>query len=96
MDCKCRVLNEIRGKESVVSLSEDANIGKGEVRIGPGVMLPKSALVFSFARSSGPGGQSVNKLNTKAYLHVKLQDLAEVLGAEALELSPAVVSLPAE
>jgi len=64
---------------------EDLNIGKGEIRIGPGVMLPKSALVFSFARSSGPGGQSVNKLNTKAHLHVKLEELGRVLSDHALQ-----------
>ena len=65
--------------------SEDTNIGQGEIRIGPGIMLPKSVLVFSFARSSGPGGQSVNKLNTKAHLHVKLDELAVVLSDQALE-----------
>ena len=30
---------------------------------------PRSELRFSFARSSGPGGQNVNKVNTKAVLH---------------------------
>lgn len=31
--------------------------------------IPASELRFSFARSSGPGGQNVNKLETKAVLH---------------------------
>lgn len=31
-------------------------------------VIPASELRFSYARSSGPGGQNVNKLNTKAVL----------------------------
>ena len=36
----------------------------------PGVVVPESALRYQFARSGGPGGQNVNKLNTKAELWV--------------------------
>lgn len=32
----------------------------------PDIRIPAEKLEFSFARSSGPGGQNVNKLNTKA------------------------------
>lgn len=32
------------------------------------IEIPASELRFTFARSSGPGGQNVNKLNTKARL----------------------------
>lgn len=32
------------------------------------IQVPKSEFTFSFARSGGPGGQNVNKLNTKATL----------------------------
>jgi len=35
--------------------------------------VPLKELNFSFARSSGPGGQNVNKLNTKATLHWAVQ-----------------------
>ena len=45
------------------------------VEIAPGVAVPAAALRFSFARSSGPGGQNVNKLATKAELRVSLADL---------------------
>ena len=38
----------------------------------PGVRVADSAMRFQFARSSGPGGQNVNKLNTKAELWVPL------------------------
>ena len=32
------------------------------------ILIPGGELQFSFARSAGPGGQNVNKLNTKAIL----------------------------
>jgi len=37
-------------------------------RIGARLEIPRSELRFSFVRSSGPGGQNVNKVNTKAVL----------------------------
>jgi ribosome-associated protein len=41
----------------------------------PGVRIPDSAMRFQFARSGGPGGQNVNKLNTKAELWVPLTSI---------------------
>jgi len=41
----------------------------------PGVRIPDSAMRFQFARSGGPGGQNVNKLNTKAELWVPLPSI---------------------
>ena len=35
---------------------------------GPTFPIPERELVFTFARSSGPGGQNVNKTETKATL----------------------------
>lgn len=32
------------------------------------IQIPRSELQFTFARSSGPGGQNVNKVNSKAVL----------------------------
>jgi len=37
-------------------------------RINARLGIPRSELRFSFVRSSGPGGQNVNKVNTKAQL----------------------------
>lgn len=45
------------------------------LELAPGVRVPSEAVRFSFARSSGPGGQNVNKLSTKAVLRVALSDL---------------------
>jgi ribosome-associated protein len=43
------------------------------LRISPQLSLPKSEFRFTFARASGPGGQNVNKVNTKAMLAWNLQ-----------------------
>ena len=47
----------------------------GRIRLAPGVRVPASALRFQYARSGGPGGQNVNKLNTQAELWIALSDL---------------------
>ncbi|MEK7468922.1 MAG: alternative ribosome rescue aminoacyl-tRNA hydrolase ArfB [Planctomycetota bacterium] len=38
--------------------------------------LPASSLRVHFSRGGGPGGQNVNKLNTKAELRVRVAELA--------------------
>jgi ribosome-associated protein len=40
------------------------------VELAPGVFAPEGAMRLQYARSSGPGGQNVNKVNTKAELWV--------------------------
>lgn len=37
--------------------------------LSSGREIPEAELEFSFARSGGPGGQNVNKVNSKAILH---------------------------
>ncbi len=54
------------------------------IPIAPGVSVPERLLSFSFARSSGPGGQNVNKVSSKATLLVPLADLAPHLDGGTL------------
>jgi ribosome-associated protein len=42
------------------------------IELGPGVWTDREQLRFGFSRSSGPGGQNVNKVNTKTELRVQL------------------------
>lgn len=39
-----------------------------DIRVQAGVLIPASEVKESFARSTGPGGQNVNKLSTKVEL----------------------------
>lgn len=39
---------------------------EGSIYIGNGVAVPERYFSFVFSRSGGPGGQNVNKVNTKA------------------------------
>lgn len=52
------------------------------IELAPGAWVHENDLAFTFARSGGPGGQSVNKLNTKAILRVR-PDAIEGLNDEA-------------
>lgn len=38
------------------------------------IQIPAAALRWSFARSGGPGGQNVNKVNSKVLLHWNVRD----------------------
>jgi ribosome-associated protein len=40
----------------------------GQLIVTRSIRIPRSELQFRFVRSSGPGGQNVNKVNTKACL----------------------------
>ena len=48
------------------------------------IAVPLDKVNFAFARSSGPGGQNVNKLNTKAELRFKI-DSASWIPSEVRE-----------
>jgi len=43
------------------------------LQITPNLTIPEDELRLSFARSSGPGGQNVNKVSSKAILHFAVQ-----------------------
>lgn len=46
------------------------------ISLAPGVTVAPADIQVTFACSSGPGGQAVNKLNTKAELRVRLDAIA--------------------
>ena len=45
------------------------------VQVAPGVFIAEEKLRFTFTTASGPGGQNVNKVSTRAVLRVALEDL---------------------
>jgi ribosome-associated protein len=53
------------------------------IELAPGVRAPAGTLRLQYARSGGPGGQNVNKVNSKAELWVRLDAL--------IGLSPAAI-----
>ncbi len=46
-----------------------------EAHLAPGVRAAPGALRFTFSRGSGPGGQNVNKVNTRSELRVRVTEL---------------------
>jgi len=56
------------------------------IELAPGVSAPESALRLAYARSGGPGGQNVNKLNTKAELWLSLPAVVGMPPAAMLRL----------
>ncbi len=47
------------------------------IEIATGIFVSQNVLQWSFSRSSGPGGQNVNKVNSKATLRICVQQLVE-------------------
>src|SRR5882672_10841002 len=53
------------------------------IELAPGVRVAESVIRVQYSRSGGPGGQNVNKLNTKAELWIGLDALAPHLSLRA-------------
>jgi len=43
-------------------------------RPGASITIPENAVEVQFVRSGGPGGQNVNKVNTKVVMRFKIED----------------------
>lgn len=50
----------------------------GGIELAPGVRIAADGILVQFSRGSGPGGQNVNKVNTKAELWIDLQRIAGI------------------
>jgi ribosome-associated protein len=58
----------------------------GGIEVGPGVRVSAGALRVQFARSGGPGGQNVNKVNSKVQFWVAVADLTGLSAPAAARL----------
>ena len=66
-----------------------SNPAPAGLELAPGVRIAESSLRFQNARSGGPGGQNVNKLNTKVELWIPVTALQGLTGPAATRLRAA-------
>lgn len=51
-------------------------MARGDLRVNERITIPAAELDLSYVRASGPGGQNVNKVASKAVLRFSLRDSA--------------------
>lgn len=56
------------------------------IPINQNLAIPESLLTFSFSRSSGPGGQNVNKLNTRVSVSLDIDNCPSLSEAQKHQL----------
>lgn len=60
------------------------------IEVAPGVVVPAAAIRMSVSRSSGPGGQNVNKVASKVELRIDLARIEGLTEAALARLHQAV------
>jgi ribosome-associated protein len=59
----------------------------GGMELAPGVSVDPNQIRLQYARSSGPGGQNVNKVNTKTELWVAIHSMVGITEAAKARLA---------
>ena len=62
------------------------------IEIIPGIGVSEHELSFSFDRSSGPGGQNVNKVSTRVTLHFDVDKSVSLSGQQKNKVRKALAS----
>jgi ribosome-associated protein len=60
------------------------------VVVTPALHIPRRELRFTFSRSGGPGGQNVNKVNTRVTLHFDVHASTALSEAQKVEVRRAL------
>ena len=79
----------MRDAQPMAEINSETSVRKeltSGVELAPGSFAPESAGRFQYSRSSGPGGQNVNKVNTKAELWVTASAITGLTDAARLRL----------
>src|SRR5262245_22614786 len=53
----------------------NGSLPQSRLEFGHSAWIDRDALRFDFSRASGPGGQAVNKISSRAQLHVAIADI---------------------
>jgi ribosome-associated protein len=62
---------------------DDSLLSESDYTLAPGVRVSPAGLRLQYSRAGGPGGQNVNKVNTKAEAWISLDQISG-LSAEAI------------
>jgi ribosome-associated protein len=62
------------------------------IRIAKGILVPEAAVEWRAVRSSGPGGQNVNKVASKVELRVDLREISGLSGPARARLDTLAAS----
>ncbi|KAI0295891.1 hypothetical protein B0F90DRAFT_1637160 [Multifurca ochricompacta] len=74
---------------SNLATSKDTAAARDWLKRFRGCLIPRAAVNIAFSRSSGPGGQNVNKVNTKATIRCALDSIwIPIWARDGLEESP--------